>query len=202
MSPTQSPPPSKSTETSLFDDLASLQIDTKPKLPLYAGGMLSPSQVGQVQPSRPPAVSSSSASNVPTTSTSSRNACKYCYHYRSTYSLFTSSLLASPTYSSTISWNYGDPYAVFRSFPEHGQTDKGNTTARSAFVRQSSTPHMQTQGRPFHNKFIIPGSRIIDLILRTTGQPPAAADSKNMPQVQTTRDDQFFESLDPFNMNT
>lgn len=50
--------------------------------------------------------------------------------------------------------------------------------------------------------FIFPGSRIIDLIWWTTGQPPAAADSKNMPQVQTTLDDQFFESLDPLNMNT
>jgi hypothetical protein len=164
ISPTQSPTPSKSTETSLFDDLASLQIDTKPKLPLYAGGMLSPSQVGQAQPSRPPAVSSSSASNVPTTSTNSRNACKYSLSLSLKYSLFTSSLLASPTYSSTISWNYGDPYSVFRSLPEHGQTDKGNTPARGAFGRQSSTPHMRTQGRSFHNMFIFPGSRIIDLI--------------------------------------
>jgi hypothetical protein len=58
---TTSPPPAK-TESNLFDDLASLQINTAPKMPLYSGGMLSPSQSGQAPSSSQILPATSSAS--------------------------------------------------------------------------------------------------------------------------------------------
>ncbi|KAM3583215.1 hypothetical protein VKS41_004134 [Umbelopsis sp. WA50703] len=58
---TTSPPPAK-TESNLFDDLASLQINAAPKMPLYSGGMLSPSQSGQAPSSSQLLPATSSAS--------------------------------------------------------------------------------------------------------------------------------------------
>ncbi|KAH8553986.1 hypothetical protein BGW37DRAFT_483052 [Umbelopsis sp. PMI_123] len=72
----QMSPSPKSVESSLFDDLASLQIGNQPKLPSYGGGMLSPSQIGQTAPSRSPNISSKSPSNASSTLIGTRNICK------------------------------------------------------------------------------------------------------------------------------
>ncbi|KAI8576326.1 hypothetical protein K450DRAFT_257230 [Umbelopsis ramanniana AG] len=78
--PVASVPPSpstKSSESSLFDDLASLQIGTQPKLPAYEGGMLSPRQIGQATTSHLPNVTSKLSSNTASsTSIRSSNGCK------------------------------------------------------------------------------------------------------------------------------
>jgi len=151
-SATQSTPQPKNTASSLFDDLASLQIDSRSKQPLYTGGMLSPSQFGQNLPSRPPAMSSTSLTNVPPSTGPINN--------------------SSPTYSSTTSWNYGDPYAVLRGVPEDGQGAMRNTNTNISQRRTSgsslgrpSTSNMQAQGLFTPN----------------------------------TKNNQFFAGLDPFN---
>lgn len=65
---------------------------------------------------------------------------------------------ASPTYSSTTSWNYGDPYAVLRGVPEDGQGAMRNTHTNISQRRTSgsslgrpSTSNMQAQGDYLEN---------------------------------------------------
>lgn len=78
--PTNTAPPAaveKSVESSLFDDLASLQIGTQSKLPAYGGGMLSPRQIGQETPPHIPNVTSKLSSNTNSSTTiGSRNNCE------------------------------------------------------------------------------------------------------------------------------
>ena len=76
---TSGPPTTTETsvESSLFDDLASLQIGTQSKLPAYGGGMLSPRQIGQATTSHIPNVTSKLSSNTTSSATiGSRNNCK------------------------------------------------------------------------------------------------------------------------------
>ncbi|CAO3692644.1 unnamed protein product [Umbelopsis ramanniana] len=157
---TSGPPTTAATsvESSLFDDLASLQIGTQSKLPAYGGGMLSPKQIGQATTSHIPNVTSKLTSNTtPSTTIGSLN---------------------NSSGITTTGWNHSDPYAELRNFSELDQGPISNRTNSHTYMnlsnieRQTSTPYIKP------------------IVQSPTSQSTSA------------RGDDFFDSLDPFNMKT
>ncbi|KAG2180473.1 hypothetical protein INT44_003477 [Umbelopsis vinacea] len=115
--PVASVPPSPSTTSttsSLFDDLASLQIGTQSKLPAYEGGMLSPRQIGQATTSHLPSVTSKLSSNA-----------------ASSTSIGTDQGLLSASSAINTGWNHSDPYAELRNFSELDQRPPTSSEANS-----------------------------------------------------------------------
>lgn len=126
--PQTSSSPIAKPESNLFDDLASLQINTAPKMPLYGGGMLSPSQSGQV-PSSSQLWSASSP------------ALKTRIH-------------SPPLPSPNAGWTQGDPYSAFRSLQEQkpsespdGVGQQRRTSTHASYFGQPAGPSIHTVGQ-------------------------------------------------------
>ncbi|KAG2174098.1 hypothetical protein INT43_004118 [Umbelopsis isabellina] len=127
--PQASSPPIAKTESNLFDDLASLQINTAPKIPLYGGGMLSPSQSGQA-----PSSSQLRPASSPTSKTR---------------------INSSPFGSPNTSWSQGDPYSAFRSLQEQKPLGSPNvvgqqrrTSTHTSYFGQPAGPSIHPIGQP------------------------------------------------------
>ncbi|KAJ2960156.1 hypothetical protein NQZ79_g4535 [Umbelopsis isabellina] len=127
--PQTASPPIAKIESNLFDDLASLQINTAPRMPLYGGGMLSPSQSGQA-----PSSSQLRPASSPTFSKPRMN--------------------SPPLPSPNTSWTQGDPYSAFRSLQEQKSLQSSDivgqqrrTSTHTSYFGQSAGPSIQTAGQ-------------------------------------------------------